>query len=345
MVCVNDMRKRKQQPKNPLEGSDFLPSDSDEFSAGWEIRAQPDSDSEEFEILDPVADDSDAEAEPVICRPDYGEDSTSRYLKEIGRYRLLTGTEEIELARAYRSGSVSARRKLVQANLRLVVSIAKKYINRGMSFQDLIQEGSLGLLRAVEKFDPERGFKFSTYATWWIRQAISRALADKSRAIRIPVHMIELVSRLRKVVRHLFVVYGRKPTVEEIAKASGLDLQKVTEALQAEKKLISLDATVGEDDETPIGTLIENKSAESPEDDADQGLLTSQLNRVLDALSTRERDVLRLRFGLEAQEPKSLTECGQLLGMSRERVRQLEVRALKKLKLSGRADGLRAYLN
>lgn len=275
----------------------------------------------------------------------YDDDSTGAYLKQIGKHKLLTGAEEIELSRAARAGDMKARRRIVQSNLRLVVSIAKNYRNKGLSFQDLIQEGSLGLLRAVDKFDPERGFKLSTYATWWIRQAITRSLADKSRTIRIPVHMIEVQGKVKKAVRQLASELGRRPTPEEIASASGYDVEKVRQAFDADKQLISLDATVGEDNDTSFADLLENQDTERPEQSAERQLFVESVNGVLSKLTGRERDVIRLRFGLDNQTPMTLKQCALRLGMSPERVRQLEIKAMKKLRKSDDAQALKAYLN
>lgn len=289
------------------------------------------------------------EAEEVAVEAElpkgFDEDSTGAYLKEIGRHKLLTGTEEIELSRAAKAGDRAARRRIIQSNLRLVVSIAKKYRHRGLSFQDLIQEGSLGLLRAVEKFDPERGFKFSTYATWWIRQAITRALADKSRTIRIPVHMIEVQTKLKKVVRKLATDLGRRPTVEEIAAESGIEVSKIQHAFEADKHLVSLDLTFGEDNDTSFSDLLESETIPRPEQTTEQRLFAENLNTLLCTLSPWEADVIRLRFGLGNDTPLTLKDCGLKLGMSAERVRQLELRAMKKLRKSNEAQALKAYLN
>jgi len=268
------------------------------------------------------------------------EDSLKLYLREIGRHRLLNGTEEIELGRAVRDGNSDARRKLIQANLRLVVSIAKKYNNRGLSFQDLIQEGGLGLIRAVEKFDPERGYKFSTYATWWIRQAITRAIADKSRGIRVPVHVGESMSKLRKVVKQLAEELGHKPNIDEIASRSGYTRDKVELTIGAFRELVSLDAKLADHSETLVSDMIEDKTRPLPEKVAEEKLLCRQVSSILSRLNMREQEILKMRFGLVCDSPKSLEELSQLLGVSRERIRQIECRALKKLRKDDQARDL-----
>ncbi len=293
--------------------------------------------------------DADSEEE-VHAHSEVGDsivddDSVGAYLREIGRYRLLTGKEEVMLARACRMGDQKAGRKLVASNLRLVVSIAKRYRGQGLSFQDLIQEGSLGLIRAVEKYDPEKGYKLSTYATWWIRQAITRALADKSRQIRVPVHMNEMISKLRKSVGKLLESLGRKPTVEEIAREAGIEKEKVLKVFEADKQLVSLDAKYGDDFDTAFVDMFEDENAVSPEESADNQLLIAQLDNVLGQLSPRERDVIRLRFGLDSGHPITLEQSGQILGLGRERVRQIELKAMRKLRNNGDALALRSYLN
>jgi RNA polymerase primary sigma factor len=294
---------------------------------------------------------SENDAEPAdepeyeSSRPALEEDSTKTYLREIGRHRLLTGREEIELARAAKVGDERARGKLIQANLRLVVSIARKYINRGLTFQDLIQEGSLGLIRAVEKFDPERGFKFSTYATWWIRQAITRALADKSRAIRVPVHMNERLSKLRKVIRQQREKLGRAPDLDELCAATGMTKDKLQQVLGASKNLLSLDAVYREGFDSTLGEMIEDESSRQPEETASEQLLSRDIESLLSQLAPQERDVILLRFGLKGGAPMTLEESGKRLGYSRERVRQIEFKAMKKLRNNSRAAGLKEYLH
>lgn len=282
--------------------------------------------------LETEAEQDDAVHDTEEPAPAVEEDSLRTYLREIGRHRLLNGTEEIELGRAVKQGSVEARRKLIQSNLRLVVSIAKRYNHRGLSFQDLIQEGGLGLIRAVEKFDPERGYKFSTYATWWVRQAITRALADKSRSIRVPVHVGETMSKLRKIVREFVDQHGRKPTVDEMVMRSGLTKDKIILTIGAFRDQLSLDAKLRDESETLLADMIEDKSRPAPESVAEESLMATQVRNLLSRLSDREQDIIQFRYGLNCETPKSLEELSHLLGVSRERIRQIECRALKKLK-------------
>lgn len=308
------------------------------------------SDSEATEPPFFVEDGSDVheESSAETLEPGSGvieEDSLKLYLREIGRHKLLNGSEEIELGRAVRDGNSDARRRLIQANLRLVVSIAKKYNNRGLSFQDLIQEGGLGLIRAVEKFDPERGYKFSTYATWWIRQAITRAIADKSRGIRVPVHVGESMSKLRKVVKELAEELGHKPNIDEIALRSGYSRDKVELTIGAFRELVSLDAKVADHSETLVADMIEDKTRPLPEKVAEDKLLCRQVSSILSRLNEREQEILKMRFGLVCDSPKSLEELSQLLGVSRERIRQIECRALKKLRKDTQARDLLNNLN
>jgi len=277
------------------------------------------------------------------------DDSVKIYLQQIGKVKLLSGEEEIELAKRIAEGDEVAKGQLVKANLRLVVSIAKKYIGRGLSFLDLIQEGNLGLIRAAEKFDYKRGFKFSTYATWWIQQSITRGIADKSRTIRLPVHMIETIGRLKKVTRDMTHELGRTPTKEELAQKMGISLAKLRLVLKATQSTISLETPLHTKDETSkIGDFLVDENMEAPDSKVSQENLTEELERILETLRPRERDVLKLRFGLNDGNKRTLEEIGQLFGVSRERVRQIETRALNKLRKMCRNNrnikGLKNYL-
>lgn len=276
------------------------------------------------------------------------DDPVRMYLKEIGKVPLLTGQEEIALARQIEQGGSEgaiAKRKLAQANLRLVVSIAKKYVGRGMAFLDLIQEGNLGLIRATEKFDYNRGYRFSTYATWWIRQAIARAIADQARTIRIPVHMIETINKLKKTTVKLSQEKGRSATEEEIAAAMELPVSKLRELIKIAQEPLSLEAPVGKEEDGKIGDFIEDRSAETPATSLTQELLREDIVEVLSALAPRERDVLRLRFGLDDGRQRTLEEVGQLFGVTRERIRQIEAKALRKLRHPNRSRRLREYID
>lgn len=263
------------------------------------------------------------------------DDSVGMFLREMARYPLLTQAEEIELAREIAKGGPAgekAKRKLVRANLRLVVSIAKKYLNRGVPFLDLIQEGSMGLMRAAEKFDYERGYKFSTYAYWWIRQGITRAIASQSRTVRLPVHMVEKLNQVRKVRQTLSQEYGRRPTKQELAAALDMDEDKLDQVLDVSQRTLSLHAWVGKDEDTELMQLIEDSDNIAPNENLDRKLLSDRLNSVLDHLSDREREIIRLRYGLEDGQHYTLTEIGKIYDLSRERVRQIQAKAMRKLR-------------
>ena len=275
------------------------------------------------------------------------EDPVRLYLREIGRIKLLSTDDEIKLARQIMAGGTAghkAKRKLVQANLRLVVSIAKKYVGRGMLFLDLIQEGNLGLIRAAEKFDHERGFKFSTYATWWIRQAITRAIADQARTIRIPVHMVETINKLKKVTRRLSQERSRKPTEEELAAEMGISISKLREIVKIAQEPLSLETPIGKEEDSRLGDFIEDSAADAPIKTVASELLKEDLAEVLCTLSPRERDVLRLRFGMDDGRQRTLEEVGQLFGVTRERIRQIEAKALRKLRHPNRRKKLEEYV-
>ncbi len=272
------------------------------------------------------------------------DDPVRMYLKEIGRVPLLTAEEEVELAKRIEQGDEEAKRRLAEANLRLVVSIAKRYVGRGMLFLDLIQEGNLGLIKAVEKFDYRKGYKFSTYATWWIRQAITRAIADQARTIRIPVHMVETINKLVRVQRQLVQQLGREPTPEEIARAMGIEEDKVREIMKIAQEPVSLETPIGEEEDSHLGDFIEDEDAPAPADAASYTLLKEQLEDVLGTLTEREQEVLRLRFGLDDGRARTLEEVGQIFGVTRERIRQIEAKALRKLRHPSRSKKLKDYL-
>jgi RNA polymerase primary sigma factor len=305
------------------DGEDILFSDEDD-SAG-----------EESDLLD-----DDLSVPPGVKI----NDPVRMYLKEIGRVPLLTAEEEVELAKRIEQGDEEAKRRLAEANLRLVVSIAKRYVGRGMLFLDLIQEGNMGLIKAVEKFDYRKGYKFSTYATWWIRQAITRAIADQARTIRIPVHMVETINKLIRVSRQLLQELGREPTPEEIAKEMNLSPEKVREIMKIAQEPVSLETPIGEEDDSHLGDFIPDDDIQAPADAAAYELLKDQLKEVLDTLSDREENVLRLRFGLDDGRTRTLEEVGKVFGVTRERIRQIEAKALRKLRHPSRSKRLKDFL-
>ena len=273
------------------------------------------------------------------------DDPVRMYLKEIGRVPLLTAEEEVAYAQRMEQGDEEAKRRLAEANLRLVVSIAKRYVGRGMLFLDLIQEGNLGLIKAVEKFDYNKGFKFSTYATWWIRQAITRAIADQARTIRIPVHMVETINKLIRIQRQLIQELGRDPSPEEIAAEMEIPVERVREILKISQEPVSLETPIGEEEDSHLGDFIEDEEALAPAEAASFFLLREQLEDVLGTLTPREKKVLQLRFGLEDGRSRTLEEVGQVFGVTRERIRQIEAKALRKLRHPSRSRKLKDYLD
>ena len=273
------------------------------------------------------------------------DDPVRMYLREIGRIPLLSYDEELELAKKVLAGDEAAKQKLAESNLRLVVSIAKKYVGRGMLFLDLIQEGNMGLIKAVEKFDYTKGYKFSTYATWWIRQAITRAIADQARTIRIPVHMVETINKLIRTSRHLLQQLGREPTPEEIAAEMEIPVEKVTEIHKIAQDPVSLETPIGEEDDSHLGDFIQDDDSPAPQDAAAYTLLREQLEEVMKTLTPREAKVLKLRFGLEDGKSRTLEEVGKEFNVTRERIRQIEAKALRKLRHPSRSKKLKDYMN
>jgi len=292
---------------------------------------------------EPESDEEETLTEVEVVSSVALDDPVRMYLKEIGRVNLLTAKEEVELAKEMEAGSEEARHHLTEANLRLVVSVAKKYLNRGLSFLDLIQEGNLGLMRAVEKFDYKRGFKFSTYATWWIRQAITRAIADQARTIRIPVHMVDTLNQLARVSRALLEQLGREPTEEELAYGMGITVDKVQELKKISQQPVSLESPIGEEEDSHLGDFVEDKQAIAPLEAASEAMFRNEVEDILATLRPRERRVVQLRFGLVDDEPRTLEEVGRRMGLTRERIRQIEATALRKLRHPSRSKVLRDY--
>ncbi|MBR4764157.1 MAG: RNA polymerase sigma factor RpoD [Lachnospiraceae bacterium] len=314
------------------------------------IRSQEDEDdvpSEELESIQEGGEDAVDTEDIDLTIPDSVniEDPVRMYLKEIGKVPLLTAEEEIELAKRMEEGDEEAKKRLAEANLRLVVSIAKRYVGRGMLFLDLIQEGNLGLIKAVEKFDYNKGFKFSTYATWWIRQAITRAIADQARTIRIPVHMVETINKLIRVSRQLLQELGREPTPEEIAERMEIPVERVREIIKISQEPVSLETPIGEEEDSHLGDFIQDDNVPVPADAAAFTLLKEQLVEVLDTLTEREQKVLRLRFGLDDGRARTLEEVGKEFNVTRERIRQIEAKALRKLRHPSRSRKLKDYLD
>ena len=295
-----------------------------------------------------LTDEDDVDMEKIDLSVPDGisiEDPVRMYLKEIGKVPLLSADEEVELAKRMAEGDEDANKRLAEANLRLVVSIAKRYVGRGMLFLDLIQEGNLGLIKAVEKFDYHKGFKFSTYATWWIRQAITRAIADQARTIRIPVHMVETINKLIRVSRQLLQELGREPTPEEIAAELDMPVERVREILKISQEPVSLETPIGEEEDSHLGDFIQDDNVPVPAEAAAQTLLKEQLDEVLDTLTEREQKVLRLRFGMDDGRARTLEEVGKEFDVTRERIRQIEAKALRKLRHPSRSRKLRDYLD
>jgi len=332
-----------------LQGTDLTPEQIDDIyerlaSMGIEVV----SETPEIEPLDATSMEAPPEDVEVDLSVPEGvgiDDPVRMYLKEIGRVPLLTSEEEVELAKRMENGDEEAKRRLAEANLRLVVSIAKRYVGRGMLFLDLIQEGNLGLIKAVEKFDYRKGYKFSTYATWWIRQAITRAIADQARTIRIPVHMVETINKLIRVSRQLLQELGREPNPEEIAKEMNISEDKVREIIKIAQEPVSLETPIGEEEDSHLGDFIEDHEARAPAEEASFTLLREQLDEVLKTLTDREQKVLRLRFGLDDGRARTLEEVGQKFGVTRERIRQIEAKTLRKLRHPSRSKKLKDYLD
>ena len=331
-----------------LQTQDLSPDEIDDMydvfsKKGIEIVDDTNQDDVEDDI--PEKDEEEVEIDLTVPEGVSIDDPVRMYLKEIGRVPLLTAEEEVALAKRMNDGDEEASKRLAEANLRLVVSIAKRYVGRGMLFLDLIQEGNLGLIKAVEKFDYTKGYKFSTYATWWIRQAITRAIADQARTIRIPVHMVETINKLIRVSRQLLQSLGREPTPEEIAKEMDISVDRVREIMKIAQEPVSLETPIGEEEDSHLGDFIEDQDAPAPADAASFMLLKEQLEEVLDTLTPREEKVLRLRFGLDDGRARTLEEVGQNFGVTRERIRQIEAKALRKLRHPSRSRKLKDFLD
>ncbi len=329
-----------------LQGYNLEPDNLDDIlehlqSLGINVGAEVEN---EADIEDEIEKESIETEEVTVPDGIEIDDPVRMYLKEIGRVPLLKAEQEMDLAQRIELGEEEAKRQLVEANLRLVVSIAKRYVGRGMLFLDLIQEGNLGLMKAVEKFDYRKGFKFSTYATWWIRQAITRAIADQARTIRIPVHMVETINKLSRIQRSLLQTLGREPTPIEVAEEMDIPVERVIEIMKVAQEPVSLETPIGEEDDSHLGDFITDEEAESPEESASFVLLREHLDGILGTLTEREEKVLRLRFGLNDGRPRTLEEVGQEFGVTRERIRQIEAKALRKLRHPSRSKKLKDYI-
>ena len=363
LVELLEFAKKKKNVLEYQEINDFFkdtPLDTEQLekvfdfleASGIDVLRISDSDVDEAllldEDLDKIAEEEDVELDKIDLSVPEGvsiEDPVRMYLKEIGKVNLLTAEEEIELAKRMEEGDEDAKKRLAEANLRLVVSIAKRYVGRGMLFLDLIQEGNLGLIKAVEKFDYRKGYKFSTYATWWIRQAITRAIADQARTIRIPVHMVETINKLIRVSRQLLQELGREPTPEEIAKEMEMSVDRVREILKISQEPDSLETPIAEEEDSHLGDIIQDDNVPVPADAAAFTLLKEQLVEVLSTLTDRDQKVLRLRFGLDDGRARTLEEVGKEFNVTRERIRQIEAKALRKLRHPSRSRKLKDYLD
>lgn len=357
LAKLNDLLEMAKKKKNMLEYQEISEYFKDmnlnaeqfeeilEFMEAHNIDVLRISDDDDEDIL--LDDEDEVEVEQIDLSVPDGvsiEDPVRMYLKEIGKVPLLSAEEEIELAKRMELGDMEAKKRLAEANLRLVVSIAKRYVGRGMLFLDLIQEGNLGLIKAVEKFDYRKGYKFSTYATWWIRQAITRAIADQARTIRIPVHMVETINKLIRVSRQLLQELGREPTPEEIAAEMNMPVERVREILKISQEPVSLETPIGEEEDSHLGDFIQDDNVPVPADVAAFTLLKEQLEEVLSTLTEREKKVLTLRFGLEDGRARTLEEVGREFNVTRERIRQIEAKALRKLRHPSRSRKLKDYL-
>jgi RNA polymerase primary sigma factor len=321
------------------KGIDILQAKASGDDLSDDMLLEPDD-----EMLISSEEETEAAEEVDVLEGVSTEDPVRMYLKEIGNVPLLTSEEEVELAKRVEAGDEEAKRKLTEANLRLVVSIAKKYVGRGMPFLDLIQEGNMGLMKAVDKFDYNKGYKFSTYATWWIRQAITRGIADTGRTIRVPVHMVETINKTLRMTRQLLQELGREPTPEEVAEKLGVPASRVREVLKISRDPVSLDTPIGEEDDSHLGDFIEDDTALSPADSATFSMLKEELSNALESLTERERQVVKLRFGLEDGRARTLEEVGKEFNVTRERIRQIEAKALRKLRHPSRSKRLKDFL-